>query len=77
MPDKTVPSVGCDVYLNGAWWGFRDRKMHAIELATRLRARSSGEVKIHDLETGDVVIMLEDGQLHYVGDDPVVYPTEP
>ena len=80
MPDKTVPTVGCDIYLSGAWFAFRDRKMHAIELGNQLRARSGGEVKILDRETGDVMLRLEDGQLHYVGDDPVVYssiPTEP
>ena len=33
---------------------FRDRKMHAIEVAIRLRARSLEEIKIHDRETGDV-----------------------
>ena len=80
MPDKTLPTVGCDIYLSGAWFAFRDRKMHAIELGNQLRARSGGEVKILDRETGDVMLILEDGQLHYVGDDPVVYssiPTEP
>ena len=80
MPDKTVPTVGCDIYLSGAWFAFRDRKMHAIELGNQLRARSGGEVKILDRETGDVMLILENGQLHYVGDDPVVYssiPTEP
>ena len=80
MPDKTVPSVGCDIYLSGAWFAFRDRKMHAIELGNQLRARSGGEVKILDRETGDVIIIQEDGQLHYVGVDPAVYssiPTEP
>ena len=79
MPDKTVPSVGCDIYLSGAWFAFRDRKMHAIELGNQLRARSGGEVKILDRETGDVMLIQEDGQLHYVGDDPAVYsiPTEP
>ena len=80
MPDKTLPTVGCDIYLSGAWFAFRDRKMHAIELGKQLRARSGGEVKILDRETGDVMLILENGQLHYVGDDPVVYssiPTEP
>ena len=80
MPDKTVPTVGCDIYLSGAWFAFRDRKMHAIELGNQLRARSGGEVKILDRETGDVILIQEDGQLHYVGDDPAVYssiPTEP
>jgi len=80
MPDKTLPTVGCDIYLSGAWFAFRDRKMHAIELGNQLRARSGGEVKILDRETGDVMLILENGQLHYVGDDPVVYssiPTEP
>ena len=80
MPDKTLPTVGCDIYLSGAWFAFRDRKMHAIELGNQLRARSGGEVKILDRETGDVILIQEDGQLHYVGDDPAVYssiPTEP
>ena len=70
MPDKTIPNVGCDIFLNGAWWGFRDRKLHAIEVATRLRTRSLGEIKIHDRETGDVMLILLDGQIRYVGEPP-------
>ena len=70
MPDKTIPNVGCDIFLDGAWWGFRDRKMHAIEVATRLRTRSLEEIKIHDRETGDVMLILLDGQLRYVGEPP-------
>ena len=68
MPDKTIPNVGCDIFLDGAWWGFRDRKMHAIEVAIRLRARSLEEIKIHDRESGDVMLILLDGQVRYVGD---------
>ena len=70
MPDKTIPNVGCDIFLDGAWWGFRDRKMHAIEVAIRLRARSLEEIKIHDRETGDVMLILLDGQIRYVGEPP-------
>ena len=65
MPDKTVPSVGCDIYLSGVWFAFRFRNMHAIELGNQLRARSGGEVTILDRETGDVMLIIEDGQLHY------------
>ena len=42
--------------------------MHAIEVAIRLRARSLEEIKIHDRETGDVMLILLDGQVRYVGD---------
>ena len=49
---------------------FRDRKMHAIEVAIRLRARSLEEIKIHDRETGDVMLILLDGQIRYVGEPP-------
>ena len=70
MPDKTIPNVGCDIFLDGAWWGFRYRKMHAIEVAIRLRARSLEEIKIHDRETGDVMLILLDGQIRYVGEPP-------
>lgn len=69
MPDQIVPNVGCDIYLNGVWWGFRDRRMHAIELGSQLRARSRrNEIRIHDRETGQVLLILPDGQLHY-GDE--------
>ena len=44
--------------------------MHALEIATRLRARSLEEIKIHDRETGDVMLMLLDGQIRYVGEPP-------
>ena len=70
MPDKTIPNVGCDIYLNGVWWGYRDRKMHAIELGYRLRSRSAGEIKIHDREADEVILILEDQRLHYVGEEP-------
>ena len=42
--------------------------MHAIELGSQLRARSTEEIKIHDRETGEVMLILADGQLHY-GDE--------
>ena len=54
----------------GPWRGFRDRKMHALEIATWLRARSLEEIKIHDRETGDVMLILLDGQIRYVGEPP-------
>ena len=66
MPDNTIPNVGCDIFLNGAWWGYRDRKMHAIELASRLRARSKEDIRIHYRETDEIMIILDDGELHYV-----------
>ena len=48
--------------------------MHALEVATRLRARSLDEIKIHDRETGDVMLILLDGQLRYVGEPlPVTF----
>ena len=46
--------------------GYRDRKMHAIELASRLRARSKEEIRIHDRETDEIMLILDDGELHYV-----------
>ena len=71
MPLRIIPSVGCDIFLNGEWWGYRDKRSHAIETSLRLRAYRKGEIKIWDRATDEVIQILPNGQLHYGNDLPL------
>lgn len=64
MAEGIGPKEGYDIYVDGVYRTFRDRRSAAIDSAIYYKSRHQDEiVMIRDRETGQEMLVLPDGRL--------------